>query len=96
MAAGLVDAFVFFGGELWDLAACSVICEEAGGRHTDRMDGCDPGTSPIVAGNGRVHDEILTDDRQGGQPVMVSAQVAQDEMISTARSAPRSTSGLMG
>ncbi len=43
----------------WDLAALIPIVEEAGGRLTDAEGGPLQGAGPVVAANGRLHDEVM-------------------------------------
>ena len=64
VAAGRTDGFWEFGLRAWDVAAGALIVEEARGRVTN-MDGSelDLGGANIVATNGRVHDELVEDDR---------------------------------
>ncbi|PIY59813.1 inositol monophosphatase [Candidatus Woesearchaeota archaeon CG_4_10_14_0_8_um_filter_47_5] len=63
LASGRLDGFVFNAIHLWDFAAAQVIVEQAGGRVTDftgqpnNMHTTD--TQPIVASNGKIHDELL-------------------------------------
>ena len=59
LAEGAAEAMVEVGPKTWDLAAPSLLIEEAGGRLTD-LDGerrIDAGNA--VATNGRLHDEVL-------------------------------------
>ncbi len=60
LAQGRVDIMLDAKTSIWDIAAVSVIVEEAGGRVTD-MDGLpiDPHSSSVVATNGLVHEEVL-------------------------------------
>jgi myo-inositol-1(or 4)-monophosphatase len=59
-AAGRTDAFWEFGLKPWDVAAGSLIVEEAGG-HVTNMDGkpLDLEGARILASNGRLHDEMI-------------------------------------
>ena len=71
VAAGRLEAYYERGIWPWDLAAGSVILEEAGGRLTNyRGDKLDLAGREIVASNGRLHSAMtrLTgeDDRRGG------------------------------
>jgi myo-inositol-1(or 4)-monophosphatase len=71
VASGRLEGYYERGIWPWDLAAGSVIVEEAGGRLTNyRGDKLDLGGREIVASNGRLHAAItrLTgeDDRRGG------------------------------
>ncbi|MDE2695743.1 MAG: histidinol phosphatase [Chloroflexota bacterium] len=43
----------------WDLASLIPIVEEAGGRLTDAEGGPLEGAGPVVASNGRMHDEVV-------------------------------------
>ena len=43
----------------WDLAPLIPIVEEAGGRLTDAEGGPLTGAGPVVASNGRLHDEVV-------------------------------------
>ena len=62
LASGRLDGYFEQGLSPWDVAAGSVIVEEAGGRVTDydgaafRIDGPN-----ILASNGRIHDALRTD-----------------------------------
>lgn len=60
LAEGHVDAVLEADAEIWDLAAVSLIVEEAGGRVTD-FDGhaLSFDTRSMVATNGHLHDRIL-------------------------------------
>ncbi len=60
VAAGRTDGFWEFGLKPWDVAAGSLIVEEAGGAVTN-MDGSplDLAASQIVASNGAVHSQML-------------------------------------
>jgi len=60
VACGRNDGFWEFGLKAWDVAAGSLIVEEAGGRVTN-MDGTplDLDGAQILASNGRIHDEML-------------------------------------
>lgn len=59
VAEGELDACVWFGGDIWDHAAPSIIVEEAGGRFTDHRGGTRLDTRTAIYSNGLVHDEIL-------------------------------------
>jgi len=56
VAEGVVDACVWFVGELWDLAAPSIIVEEAGGRFSDHWGGSRIDTHTAIFSNGARHD----------------------------------------
>src|SRR5229473_7737555 len=60
VACGRVDAFWEFGLKPWDVAAGTLLVEEAGG-HVSNMDGStlDLVGAQIVASNGRLHQEII-------------------------------------
>jgi myo-inositol-1(or 4)-monophosphatase len=60
VACGRVDAFWEFGLKPWDVAAGSLLVEEAGG-HVSNMDGSmlDIGAAQIVASNGRLHQQMI-------------------------------------
>jgi myo-inositol-1(or 4)-monophosphatase len=60
VACGRIDGFWEFGLKSWDVAAGSLIVEEAGGS-VSNMDGSPLGldAGQIVASNGRLHDQII-------------------------------------
>jgi myo-inositol-1(or 4)-monophosphatase len=60
VACGRVDAFWEFGLKSWDVAAGSLLVEEAGG-HVSNMDGTmlDISGAQIVASNGRLHQQMI-------------------------------------
>jgi myo-inositol-1(or 4)-monophosphatase len=60
VACGRVDAFWEFGLKPWDVAAGSLLVEEAGGR-VSNMDGAklDLGAAQIIASNGRLHKPMI-------------------------------------
>lgn len=60
VACGRVDAFWEFGLKPWDVAAGSLLVEEAGGR-VSNMDGAklDLSAAQIVASNGRLHQPMI-------------------------------------
>jgi len=59
VAEGRLDAFVLFGGEAWDHAACSAIVTTAGGRWSD-LDGDERVRQGAgVYSNGHLHDALL-------------------------------------
>ncbi len=59
VAEGAVDVSCEPEVSLWDLAALSVVVEEAGGRFTDLAGRPGPGGSSAVATNGPLHDGVL-------------------------------------
>ena len=59
VAEGAVDVSCEPEVNLWDLAALSVLVEEAGGRFTDVSGRRGPGGGSAVATNGRLHDEVV-------------------------------------
>lgn len=60
VATGRLDAIVEAQPKLWDIAAVSLIVQEAGGRVTDLQGGpIGPTTTSCVATNGRVHNAVL-------------------------------------
>src|SRR5215469_3527077 len=60
VACGRVDAFWEFGLKPWDVAAGSLLVEEAGGR-VSNLDGTmlDISAAQIVASNGRLHQQMV-------------------------------------
>ena len=60
VACGRVDAFWEFGLKPWDVAAGSLLVEEAGG-HVSNMDGTklDISAAQIIASNGRLHRQMV-------------------------------------
>ncbi|HKV55068.1 MAG TPA: inositol monophosphatase family protein [Candidatus Binataceae bacterium] len=60
VACGRVDGFWEFGLKPWDVAAGSLMVEEAGG-HVSNMDGSllDSAGGQIIASNGRLHEQII-------------------------------------
>ncbi len=60
LACGRIDGFWEFGLKAWDVAAGSLLIQEAGGRVTN-MDGTplDLTAGNILATNGRIHDEMM-------------------------------------
>ncbi len=60
VACGRIDAFWEFGLKPWDVAAGSLLVEEAGG-HVSNMDGTtlDIGAAQILASNGRLHQHMI-------------------------------------
>jgi myo-inositol-1(or 4)-monophosphatase len=69
IAAGRFDGFWEIRIHNWDIAAGSLLVEEAGGRVTDQRGGSDfiSVTPSILATNGRIHDQMLA--MLNGQPV---------------------------
>ncbi len=59
VAEGAVDAAFEPEVSLWDLAALSVLVEEAGGRFTDLAGRRGPAGGSALASNGRLHDAVL-------------------------------------
>lgn len=59
VAEGTIAACVWFGGDIWDHAAPSLIVEEAGGRFTDHSGGARLDTRTAFYSNGRCHESIL-------------------------------------
>lgn len=59
VAAGGYEAAVFFAAGPWDLAAPSIVVEEAGGKFTDTSGRYDIAGSGAVFSNGAVHDAVL-------------------------------------
>jgi histidinol-phosphatase len=66
VAASRADLCVFFTAGPWDLAAPSVVVEEAGGRFTDLAGGCTL-TGGAVFSNGRLHDPAIEVLRQASE-----------------------------
>ena len=59
VAEGAFDVAVEPIVSLWDLAALTVIVEEAGGRFTDLSGRPGPAGGSALSSNGRLHDEVL-------------------------------------
>jgi histidinol-phosphatase len=59
VAEGAVDAAFEPEVSLWDLAALSVLVEEAGGRFTDLAGRRGPAGGSALASNGLLHDAVL-------------------------------------
>lgn len=60
LASGRADAVIEAAISIWDIAALTVIVEEAGGRVTDlRGEPIDKNTDSILATNGLLHQQIL-------------------------------------
>jgi myo-inositol-1(or 4)-monophosphatase len=69
VACGRLDAYVSPSANLWDFAAARLILEQAGGRTTD-WDG-EPAARaacPLLASNGRLHEELQSITRAVGSP----------------------------
>ena len=79
VAAGRLDGFWELRLGPWDVAAASLLVEEAGGRITNLVGAAvDLDAPAVVASNGRIHDEmlaVLRDVRstRGGDPAPGSA-----------------------
>jgi histidinol-phosphatase len=70
VAEGSVDVAAETDVDLWDLAAPSLIVEEAGGRFTDLSGRASPEGGSALATNGLLHEEalrVLGPDREGGE-----------------------------
>jgi histidinol-phosphatase len=59
VAEGALDVCIWWGGDLWDHAAPSVIVEEAGGRVTDHQGDPNLGRREVVYSNGLLHEQAL-------------------------------------
>jgi histidinol-phosphatase len=59
VASGGYDVCVFLAGGPWDIAAPSIVVEEAGGRFSD-LDGSLTLTTGGVFSNGLVHEQTLS------------------------------------
>ena len=59
VAEGAIDISIDPAAALWDLAAVTVIVEEAGGRATDLVGVARADGGHIVCTNGRLHDDVL-------------------------------------
>ncbi len=59
LACGRIDAIVMVGEAPWDIAAASVIVEEAGGRLTDFQGRRTVNSGVSVTSNGLLHDALL-------------------------------------
>jgi histidinol-phosphatase len=66
VAAGSAELCVFFMAGAWDLAAPSIVVEEAGGRFTDLAGGHSL-TGGAVFSNGRLHDAAVALLRRAGE-----------------------------
>jgi histidinol-phosphatase len=61
LASGRVDAVLEADTNVWDIAAASLIVEEAGGRATDFAgERVGPQTTSMIASNGLIHEELLS------------------------------------
>jgi len=60
VACGRVDAFIMVGVNAWDVAAGSLIVEEAGGRVTDLAGRrFTMSSTTLLASNGRIHNKLM-------------------------------------
>lgn len=59
VAEGEIAACVWFGGDIWDHAAPSLIVEEAGGRFSDHTGGMRLDTRTAIYSNGLCHNALL-------------------------------------
>jgi histidinol-phosphatase len=59
VAEGAVDVALEAVINPWDMAACQIIVEEAGGRYTDLTGVPDYSTGSSLSTNGLLHDEVL-------------------------------------
>jgi histidinol-phosphatase len=59
VAEGAVDIAMEAVIAPWDMAACQIIVEEAGGRYTDLTGIPDYSTGSSLSTNGLLHDEVL-------------------------------------
>ena len=59
VAEGAAEAMFETGIHSWDIAAPTVIVEEAGGRVTDISGARDVGARSVIGSNGHLHEEIL-------------------------------------
>mgnify|MGYP000202219641 CR=1 FL=1 len=59
LASGRIDAVVESDVNILDIAALSLIVEEAGGRFTDFDGGSDLSKGTVAATNGHLHDHVL-------------------------------------
>jgi histidinol-phosphatase len=60
VAAGEIEAAVFFMGGAWDIAAPSIVVREAGGRFGDLHGGVSIARGGGLFSNGAVHEAVLT------------------------------------
>jgi len=73
VAAGLTDAFISSGDQLWDFAAGIVLVKEAGGIFTDwRGQEWSGDHAYILLSNGTIHNELVNQTRDL-QPEVISA-----------------------
>jgi histidinol-phosphatase len=56
---GRAEAWIEAGVKIWDIAALSILIEEAGGRFTDFNGNLTVSSGHCIASNGRVHDHVL-------------------------------------
>jgi myo-inositol-1(or 4)-monophosphatase len=89
VACGRVDAFWEFGLKPWDVAAGSLLVEEAGG-HVSNMDGTalDLGGGQIIASNGRLHQEMI----ETLAAIRPEAERRHAEMLHEGQAAPSAAS----
>lgn len=59
VASGRLDVAVEPGLQIWDIAATSLLVEEAGGRVTDLSGAVDLRAGHAVLSNGRLHNEVI-------------------------------------
>ena len=59
VAEGAAEAMIETGPKSWDLAAPSIVVEEAGGRMTDLRGERTIHSGTVLASNGRLHEEML-------------------------------------
>lgn len=59
VAEGEIAACVWFGGDIWDHAALSLIVEEAGGRFSDHSGTTRLETRTAIYSNGHCHEALL-------------------------------------
>jgi len=59
VASGELDACIWFGGDLWDHAAPSILVEEAGGTFTNHQGAHRLDSRTAIYSNGLIHDDIL-------------------------------------
>jgi myo-inositol-1(or 4)-monophosphatase len=90
VACGRVDAFWEFGLKPWDVAAGSLLVEEAGGR-VSNMDGAklDLSAAQIVASNGRLHPPMI----ETLAAIRPQAERRHAEMLLEEQAAPAAAGG---